>query len=258
MSQLTSIVNNPYRYVNSLTFTWTSRTQGYVNPGQCRDSTNNFDMYAYSGITLNLASEGLGGLDQGVLVANQSYSIYLVANIENLSLPSVVASLTSSIGPFLPVDYQVFRRIGYFTTDGSALVNTYLMSGYSNDKIINLDQQFIISVASNSSAYTTLPLDTNFPQFVGLVGLISIAGISTGSPATPMVMGIRATGVLTVGPNTSCFLTNYSNNNIGSPNGVAYQTAPAPVITGGTNVPSIDYSCNSAYQIRIAGWIDSL
>jgi hypothetical protein len=256
MSQTTTINFAPNRYVMGLNVTWLNNVVATISPGQCRDANNLFDMYVNEPLTLGVLNNGIGGLDVGALLPNNSYSIYIVSDPQNTIPPYAIASLTSNPLPLMPYNYQIYRRIGYFTTSTTPVVNTYLTSGQNNDKVINLDVEVSISLTANSPSYTTVALATNFPQVPGLTAYLSIAPFIDGSTPANYVVGVRGTGVVLSGPNTACYLTMHASNN--SSDGIGYQTAPTPVITGGTTFPSIDYSGNYASQLRIAGWIDSL
>jgi hypothetical protein len=262
-STFKQIVFNSGLYVRGLLTQWITRSSFSLNPGQCRDSTNTFDMDFSSPVTVDLTKNGIGGLDVGDLAPNEGYSIYAIGGFENSIQPSAIATLSTNVLPAMPNSYQIYRRVGYFTTRADSLVNTYVMNGNNNEKLINLDVVGTFTVTANSPSYTTLPLTIEatgklaMPQIPGLSALISGFILFDRNLVVTGVFGIRTTGLVdTTGANTNNFLTlNTSNNGLLQNQ---YQTAPTAVITGGTTAPSVDYSVNSPGQIRVCGWIDSL
>jgi len=69
-------------------------------------------------LVCNTAAVGLGGLDAGVLSANQHYGIYVIFNPVANTVSSLISlSLTA---PTLPTGYTHFALVGRIKTDGTA------------------------------------------------------------------------------------------------------------------------------------------
>jgi hypothetical protein len=261
MNVFTQIVNAPFLYVNGLITKWLTRSSFNVMPGICRDSTNSFDMIFNELISVDLNKKGIGGLDNGVLLPNQSYSIYAIGGIENNILPSAIATLSTNILPSLPTIYEVYRRIGYFTTRGDSLVNTYTMCGNNAEKTINLDAVVTYS-QQPAGDWTTLPLNVGLPQIPGINAIISTIVISNDTyPVAVSIVGIRTTGLVdtSAAQENAYFVQNSYVTQGGIPPPFYITTqAQSYVITGGDTIPSVDYKSNTQSQVRICGWLDSL
>src|SRR6266568_7546379 len=94
------IVNAPQLYVNNLNISRASSTTLLIAAGQCRDSTNVFDMFLPSATTINAAVNGLNGLDTGSLIATKMYYVYVIADPSGFKPTGCLMSLSAS--PVLP------------------------------------------------------------------------------------------------------------------------------------------------------------
>lgn len=155
------VINLPFYYVNNLQQSWVSTTSIQVAAGQCRDSTNTYDIVIPSAITLNAAVNGINGLDTGSLASLTWYAVYAVADSSGFKTPGVMLS-TSSSKPTLPFGYSIFRRIGWVLTDSSSHI--LLMYEVGNGEIRKVFFDAIINIGSISSAsWTVLSCATAIP-----------------------------------------------------------------------------------------------
>lgn len=124
------IVNEGLLYVNGLQISNDATTPNSkldVALGQCRDSTNTFDLNLAAGVTINFLANGLNGLDTGAVAASTWYYVFLVADpIRNQATGAMVS--TSAI-PLLPFDYLAYRQIGWVLTDGSKNILKMTVTG---------------------------------------------------------------------------------------------------------------------------------
>jgi hypothetical protein len=101
-----------------------------INIGRCRSSDNTSDlvlsalMTKYANTAWNQGTNE-GGLDAGSIGANQTWHVYVISNS---SIVDVIFS-QNGISPTLPSGYNLYRRIGSFTTNASAQVRQFSQIG---------------------------------------------------------------------------------------------------------------------------------
>jgi hypothetical protein len=157
------IVNQPNMYVRGFPIVITGDATLTVGPGQCRDSTNTFDMALDSTVTINAGVNGLNGLDKGTLQINTVYSVFLVSDPQNGNPTGAVLS-ESLTAPTLPYNYSAFRLIGFATADIDADLLPALISG--NDSYRRLTYyvtQATGTTAGSSTAYVELSMGSFVP-----------------------------------------------------------------------------------------------
>ena len=77
------IVNLPFLYINNLKISNNATTPNSlldIGAGQCRDSSNVYDMTLGSSVTINSANTGLNGIDTGAVAAAKVYYVYLITD----------------------------------------------------------------------------------------------------------------------------------------------------------------------------------
>ena len=104
------IVNLPFLYLENLFFTC-GASSVFISTGQCRDSSNAYDMVLNAPIAINAAVNGVNGLDQGVLAYDTMYFIVLISDPVTL-LPTAARLTTAPTNPLMPFGYSAFRVIG--------------------------------------------------------------------------------------------------------------------------------------------------
>ena len=159
------IVNAPYLNVQELKLAVASNTTLTMDAGQARDSTNTNDIIMTAGVTLNAATNGINGLDTGVLVLSTLYAVYVVGDSTQTSTPGAVLSANLS-APLLPVGYDMYRLIGYARTDASVHFLLGYWSGRSNQRTFVYDVPLATAVTAGSSGtYAAVTLATFVPAF---------------------------------------------------------------------------------------------
>lgn len=116
LQTLKNLTLNSRDTINGFKLSKTNNTTIAATPGSCYDST--YEYMIQSTLTLS-HSETLG--------ANTTYYVFVCAD-EQGEQPQLVFT-TSSTTPTLPGGYDYYRRIGSFTTDGSANINKVLNEG---------------------------------------------------------------------------------------------------------------------------------
>lgn len=127
------IVNLPFLYRTGLDVSFATTATVSVATGQCRDSTNVFDIVVPSlgqtaPLTCSTAFSGLNGLDTGTVEASTMYALFVVYDPTLRNHPGLVLS-KSFTAPIMPslngVTYGSFRLIDFILTDGSSLIRKF-------------------------------------------------------------------------------------------------------------------------------------
>lgn len=182
------IVTQPFMYINDMNIAWASNTTLTVAAGQCRDSSNtidinlgnylgaNPDISANTTTTLNAAVNGVNGLDTGSLANSTKYYVYAIADSFGFNRPGVILS-TSATSPIMPSGsfpsgYNVFRKIGFALTDGSAHFLHYYITGNGNSRLYTLDAVQTAKTSGGSATYAALDLSGGLPSTVQEINLL--------------------------------------------------------------------------------------
>ena len=169
MSVNLPIVNAPYLSVDGLEIAITSTTAASVQLGRARNSTNENDIILSAAVALNAASNGINGLDSGSLANSTLYSLYVVGDSTNNNDSGVLLS-TSASSPLLPVGYDMFRKIGYLRTDGSAHFLAGYWSGSRNERTFTYDVPLATAITAGASAtYAAVTLTGFVPSVDNLL-----------------------------------------------------------------------------------------
>lgn len=173
------IVNAGLLYVNGLGLTRTSASVLTVATGAARDSTNVNDITVSSAVTVTKTTSGAGGLDTGTIANSTMYALYVIGDSTGYNDPAAIIS-TSTTGPLQPFGYDMFRRIGWALTDGSANFLQFWQDG--NGQIRNMWYDVGISELAGGSAtsFTAIDLATSVPPIATEV-MIDIAYTPNGA-----------------------------------------------------------------------------
>lgn len=123
LQTLKNLTLNSRDTINGFKLSKTSNTTIAATPGSCYDGT--YEYMIQSTLTLS-HSETLG--------ANATYYVFVCAD-EQGENPQLVFT-TSSTTPTLPSNYDYYRRIGNFTTDGDANINKVLNEGQQANNFV--------------------------------------------------------------------------------------------------------------------------
>lgn len=157
------VVNAPYLDVYGLEIAIASTTTLTVQSGRARNSSNENDITLDAAVTLNAADNGINGLDTGSLANATLYSLYAVGDSTFNNDPGVVLSASAS-QPLLPVGYDMYRKIGYLRTDGSAHFLAGYWSGSRNERTFVYDVPIATAITAGASAtYAAVTLTTFVP-----------------------------------------------------------------------------------------------
>lgn len=165
MSVNTPVTNLPFLYVNNLQITndaTTPFTKLDIAAGQARNSTNLCDITLSSAVVLDATTNGANGLDTGSLANSTWYAVHLIGSSVNVSQAAVLLS-TSATAPTLPFGYDVFRRIGWVLTDGSAHFLKFYMYG-SGSRLLFWDAPITVLNAAGNTSYTNVTMTSAMPS----------------------------------------------------------------------------------------------
>lgn len=259
----------PHLYISGLNISPASTTLLAVAPGAARDSNNVIDMVVglqnyfgidnpavqfqnyQPGLLINSAVNGVNGLDAGTIAASTQYAVYLIGDSRNYNNTAAILSLTSNVGPIMPLGYDSFRLIGFIETDGSS---HFVYATHKPQNIVGLLQYYnspAISVLSggNATTFTAIDLTTNsaIPTTTLPNVIVSLLVVFTPAAAGDVVQ-FRPTG--------STATANLPTI-VGLQAGIA-QTQYLQMIAGvGSSKPEIDYlvtSGSDAVNVSVAAW----
>jgi hypothetical protein len=209
-------VEVPFAYANGLKISnnaTTPNTKFDIALGQCRDSTDTYQIVLPAGITVNAATTGLNALDTGTLAASTVYFIHLVSDPVTLQATGAVLSL-SATAPLLPFGYSAFKHIGSIVTDSSVhfLPGYWTGGGQARTFLYDAPQATAIT-AGAATSYTAVDLSAVVPGVVdGRIVYINTAFTPGAASRTLSMQPTGGTGdaVTVTGQVTSVVVTTQS------------------------------------------------
>lgn len=164
MSVEIPVVNAGLKYVNGLVVSnnaTTPNTKVDIALGQARDSTNVNDITLSASVTVNAATTGANGLDTGSLGNNKLYAVFVIGSSASQASTAGLLSL-SGTAPALPANYDMFRRIGWVLTDGSAHFVVFQQVGNGSQKTMWYGTAVATDIVSGtSSTYAAVDMTTS-------------------------------------------------------------------------------------------------
>jgi hypothetical protein len=106
----------PFLYISGLMLSLDVNNESsadlFISPGQCRDSTDTFQIKSDSIITVNAYVSGANGLDEGTFTGlEEMFAVYMIYDPANERVAGLLSR--SKISPLLPSGYSVSRLIGW-------------------------------------------------------------------------------------------------------------------------------------------------
>lgn len=265
MTVNTPITNARQYYINGLKLAYLTGTTMTVTAGRCGNSSNVNDISvglplnvaatqtgtlpvaAGSGtITINTAAHGAAGLDTGAMANNTFYAVYAIADSNGLNDGSALisANLTS---PLLPSGYDMYFRIGYIKSDGSAAILPFRQDGCGLDRWMWYDAAIATSVTAGASA-TFAPVDASAGLPASTPTMVNWLCVFTPTAAADKLVLVPGTSTATLG--------------YASASGAVAAVANTVNLICPTDSPStdaIDYKVTgSAVAINVAAYLDQL
>lgn len=195
------MVNLGDLYVQGGRLSYASTTTFTVAAGQFRDSTNINDIVLPAAATVNIAVTGINGLDTGTIAASSVYYVYAIGSSvfgandgQDYGVPQAVGPIPGSnpaatgvpsypstyapagilislaapsVGPKLPVNYDMFRRIGAIRTTAGSLIEPFVQTGYGQNRTMRFQTPVapVGAAVAGTTAFATIgALVTVIPQ----------------------------------------------------------------------------------------------
>jgi len=194
------VVNAGLKYANGLGLSKSADKIVTIAAGAARDSLNINDIALSADVAVNGSVVGANGVDQAVLVANQQYAVYVIASSNSVFTstdalgggpsptptdppsyilsgipaplnpipPAGLLSLSSNVVPFLPTGYDMYRRVGWVRTDGSANILQFWQYGDGEVRTYYYDAGVKVLNAGGSATYVNVPLAVGVDTDVGV------------------------------------------------------------------------------------------
>lgn len=182
MAISTPVVNARQYYINGLKLAYLTGTTITVTAGRCSNSTNVNDISvglplnvaatqtgelpvdAGTGtVTINTAANGVAGLDTGSMANNTFYAVYAISDSFQVNPGSACISANLS-APLMPAGYDMYFRIGFIKSDGSAAILPFRQDGCGLDRWMWYDAPIATGVTAGSSAtYAAVDCSASLP-----------------------------------------------------------------------------------------------
>lgn len=159
----TPIVNAGIKYVNGLDIAKTAAKIISMAPGAARDGTNTNDIILDSSISINGANVGANGVDVAAIIASTMYAVYVIGDSTNFKPTAGLLALASATSPNLPGGYDMYRRIGWVLTDGSANILQFWQYGEGQERMYYYDVGISELSGGSSTTFAAIDLATSVP-----------------------------------------------------------------------------------------------
>ena len=137
--------------------------------GRTLDSTYTYQLVMEPTILfIDLTISGIGGIDNGILLPNKVYALYVAW--DTVGSNSVSAFMSSSYyHPLIPYGYNAVKLVGYAATDGSSNFRQAKWTPYGSSSYRNMIYTPSVSVLSNGTAgvQTNVNLISYIPNISG-------------------------------------------------------------------------------------------
>lgn len=159
--------NQGLKYVNGLKLSNDGTTPDeivVIAAGAARDSSNANDIVVDSALSVDITNSGANGLDAGSVANSTMYAVYVIADSSKYKDAAGLFSLASNSTPVLPQGYDMYRRVGYVLTDGTADILKFDQRGNGQDRVMWYRQSIASDVtAGASAAYAAVDISGSVP-----------------------------------------------------------------------------------------------
>ncbi len=258
------VVNAGLLYINGLQLSNNATTPATllnIAAGAARDSTNTNDIVLSDAVVLNLAAQGSLGIDTGAVAANTLYAVYVIgssshpvnSSVEVSAYPTSVVLSTNFSRPYLPANYDMFRRVGAVRSDGSSQFALFAQSGQGSSRRMWYGVPLATSItAGASTAYAVVGLNavnSGVPIVSGVVAHLNVT-------LTPATAGNKVF-LQPVGAASTVNITSMS----GDVAAVAHNAQLSSPIGIASSLANLNYKVTAggdAVAIQVAGYEDAL
>jgi len=250
----TPIVNAGERYITGLSLAWVDDTHITISEGQARDSLNINDIslgtYVFNeetvGATINIGVVGANGTDRPV-AASSRYAIFVIGDSTGYNASAGLASVSTN-DPILPKGYDMFRRVGFVSTDGSTHIRKFYQYGEGMIRSYYFDVPETLLSGGSDTSFTAVTLTA------------SLGGLPI---STEVLLGVTYT------PNSAANVAHFLPDGSTATNGlVRFGCGVAAVQQGTITVPAIGalgttkflykVSASDSLTLTMAGYKDYL
>lgn len=156
------IVNAGIKYVNGLDIAKTAAKTLSLAAGAARDSSNTNDITLDEAVTINGATVGANGVDVAAIVLNSFYAVYVIGDSTGYEDTAGLLSLDDE-QPSLPGGYDMYRRVGWILTDGSANILQFWQYGEGQERTYYYDVGISELSGGSSATFAAVDLATSVP-----------------------------------------------------------------------------------------------
>ena len=169
------IVNAGLLYVNGLQISKTAAKEITMQLGAARDSTDTNDILLnpsanipiLSPVVINGAYVGANGVDVAVLADSSFYAVYVIGDSTGYQPTAGLLSLNATTpnlpGGFPQGGYDMYRRVGWVLTDGSANILQFWQYGNGSGRTYYYDVGISALSAGAATSFTAIDLATSVP-----------------------------------------------------------------------------------------------
>jgi len=159
------IVNAGLSYVNQLQIRFRTSKSVTLFSGAARNSTNIADIILSADTIVDSAIVGANGIDFGTFAANTFYAVYVIGDSRGYSQTAGLFSLSPD-APIIPLNYDMFRRVGWVLTDGSANIISFVQSGLNESRNYYYRSSINVLAAGTATVFTLVNIAAAIPPIV--------------------------------------------------------------------------------------------
>jgi len=162
MSVNIPIINARLSYVNGLNLAWASATTFTMAAGAASNSTDINDIELPALVTNTITSVGPNGVDIAPAVLNSFYAVYVIGDSTKYKPTASLLSLNAT-APRLPFGYDMYRRVGFVLTNGSANILKFWQYGNNSERTMYYDVGISELAVGAATTFTAIDLATSVP-----------------------------------------------------------------------------------------------
>jgi hypothetical protein len=242
--------NLPFLYDNNLLDSWASNTTLTLSSGQCRDSSNIYDIVLSATVTINAAVSGVNGLDTGTLAASTWYYLYVISDPVSANPTAAILSVNApAVGPVIPYGYSAWRYIGAWRTDSSSHFLKMWKYGVTGSRKCWWDKPISVLSGGASATFAAVSLVGAIPTSLATTVTFSATVTPTGAGNTAV---LRPTGSSDTG-------TVIMSGAVAAVAQVLQVECPCLIATvSSVLVPAIDYEVTGTLSLSVAAFDDHM
>jgi hypothetical protein len=162
MTAQTPLSNAGLKYVNGLDIAKVTDSTVSLAAGAARNSSNLNDIVLSAAVTINGATTGANGVDVAPIVLSSLYAVYVIGDSTKYQSTAGLLSLDAT-QPALPGGYDMYRRVGWVRTDGSADILEFWQHGVGQSRTYWYDVGISELSAGAATTFTEIDLATSVP-----------------------------------------------------------------------------------------------